>query len=141
MLLAAVLAGILATACSGEPDATDGLDRIGTTRSGATVYAARHGTDRVSVVVLVGADTWCNASGRAGTDPRTSIALCNDTTPDGSTYVEPVAKDAEPRPVCDQRSGAPAALERVMTPQAWDFDLVVSLTSEQAVFLTRCARL
>ena len=133
---------LLATACSGEAASTEGLDRIGTTGSGATVYAARVGTDRVSVVVRVGADTWCNASGPAGTDPRTSIALCNDSTPDGSTYVEPVAKDAEVRPVCDQQSGRPAALERVVTPESWSFDLVVSITTtEQSVFLARCARL
>ena len=136
----AAAALLLATGCADEPAITDGLDRIGSTRSGAEVYAARVGGDRVSVVVLVEDETWCNGSGPSGTDPRTVVAVCNDSSPHGSVYAEPVAKGAEPGPVCEQQTGAPVALERVVTPRSWDLDLAVSITSEQSVSLARCAR-
>jgi hypothetical protein len=54
---------LVATGCASEPEAIDGLEEIGPTESGATVYATRMEADRVRVVVLEDDLSWCNAAG------------------------------------------------------------------------------
>ena len=135
--VAAVLC-LLATGCAGEPDPFEGLEKIGPTTTGAMVYATRVEADRVRVVVMKDDLSWCNAAGPSN-ERRSS--LCSDTFDIGSSYVATVAKDDRTWRVCDQDSGAGLAVERVATPESWDFDFIVGLTPETDVFGAPCSAL
>lgn len=133
---AAVGACLLALAgCADDSDLTDGLEEIGTTGSGASVYATRVDPDRVRVLVMQDGDSWCNASGPSN---ENRFALCSDTFDDGSSYVATVGKDVGTWAVCDQTSGAAIAVERIETPTSWAFDLIVGLTRQQGVSGVPC---
>lgn len=136
--LVVVLACLLTAGCAGDPVDLEGVEEIGTTKSGAVVYAARLGSDRVDVRVLVDGTLWCNASGPSS---EPAIGLCSGFFPEGSIYVATVGKGDEVPQVCDQQTGAAVGVDRVTTPGTWGFDFVVGVMSEQALFLAPCSAL
>ena len=129
---------LLSAGCSEDLD-LDGLEEIGTTGSGATVYATRLPDDRIDVRVVVDGEVRCNASGPSVTTHP--IATCDESSQAGTVYLAPLDK-ARPTPdLCERRSGAGVPGERVVTPGSWDFDLVVSLSSEVDAFVSPCSAL
>ena len=140
VLLGVVLSGVClaSTGCSEDLD-LDGLEEIGTTESGATVYAERLPDDRIDVRVVVDGEVWCNASGPTGTSRP--IATCSDSFPDGTVYLAPLDKTRATPDLCETQSGLGVAGERVVTPGSWDFDLVVSLSAEVNAFVSPCSAL
>ena len=136
--LVVALACLSAVGCSEDPVDLEGVEEVGTAESGAMVYAARLGRDRVDVRVLVDGTVRCNASGPSNAP---AIGLCSESSPAGSTYLATVDKDDDVTPMCDQQTGAAVGVDRVRTPGAWSFDFVVGVTSEQEVFLAPCSAL
>jgi hypothetical protein len=136
--LALATACLTTLGCSPDPD-LDGLEEIGTTESGATIYATRLPDGRIDVRVVGDGDLWCNASGPSGT--TAPIAVCDGSVPAGTVFMAPVAKRTETPDLCVVQTGLPVPGERVATPDDWDFDFVLSLSSEADAFVSPCSRL
>ena len=140
VLLGVVLAGacLVSTGCSEDPD-LEGLEEIGTTGSGATVYARRLPDDRIDVRVVVDGEVRCNASGPNVT--KHPVATCDGSSPAGTVYLAPLDKTGATPDLCERQSGVGVGAERVVTPSSWDFDLVVSLSPEVDAFVSPCSAL
>ena len=134
LALAAVVA-VLASGCSGAPDDLDRLPEVGTTAAGKSIRAVVDGGS-LDILVVDGDQVRCRARGPV----QPGSAVCDDSDPDGTTYVATVRKDTPDQPVCAVATGAPLASERIITPADWPVDLVVSLTSEPGAFAAPCRR-
>ena len=137
-----VLVALLAAGCSGEPETPRGYEQVGTA-DGATLYAKREGSDRVSVILRSGlAGVVCNSSGPVvvGDGSTPPLALCDDMSPDTYSYVLPVPREGvwTAAATCDKTSGSPVPVSRVVAPTAWSYDFLVAVRPMPFAGITVC---